>query len=366
MSATGGGGGAWISPPRRSSTYPARVRLVVRPVVRSARLRLLVVLLLALTVLGGGLAVPADAATASTLASGATLRPGQKLVSPNGKFQAKMQTNGNFVLSRLADAHKLASTATHVAGSRLVMQANGNLVLRSPDDANLWSRTQGTAGAVLTLRNDGNLTVVQRDGDLAWSSPFAVPVSTGSSTEVVTVVSGSATATTAKLTAWKLTAGGWSIAYGPVKAYVGAKGIGTAKEGSTRTPAGTFTLTEAFGRKASPGGDLPYRKIDAKDWWVSDVSSAKYNKHARCAVGSCSFDESDGENLWAAGAVYNRAVVIDYNRSPVVKGAGSAFFLHLSNGHATAGCVAIADATLKPLIAWLDPARKPIIAIQHR
>ena len=41
---------------------------------------------------------------------------------------------------------------------------------------------------------------------------------------------------------------------------------------------------------------------------------------------------------------YSHAVVIDYNRFPVRAGAGSAFFLHVTNGQPTAGCVAVAAA----------------------
>jgi L,D-peptidoglycan transpeptidase YkuD (ErfK/YbiS/YcfS/YnhG family) len=184
----------------------------------------------------------------------------------------------------------------------------------------------------------------------------------GSSTQVVSVVAGSSRATTARLTAWQLGPDGWTSVLGPVTAHIGSAGVGAASEATTRTPAGTFTLTQAFGRQSDPGTALPYRVIDQQDWWVSDAGSPTYNQHIRCAAGTCPFDEAAGENLWSEGRVYNYAVVIDYNRGGT-PGAGSAFFLHVTNGAPTAGCVAIDQVSLTTLMRWLDPGARPLIAI---
>ncbi|PWW24603.1 L,D-peptidoglycan transpeptidase YkuD (ErfK/YbiS/YcfS/YnhG family) [Geodermatophilus normandii] len=187
-------------------------------------------------------------------------------------------------------------------------------------------------------------------------------VAAGGSTQVVTVVAASSGATTAELTGWELGPGGWTVVHGPWPARVGASGVGAAREGATRTPAGTFPLPEAFGRAPDPGSGLPYRQVDEQDWWVSDVASPLYDQHARCAPGTCPFDEGAGENLLAAGAVYDHAVVIGYNPAGI-PGAGSAFFLHVSDGAPTAGCVALERGRLQTLLRWLDPAAGPLIAI---
>ncbi|NYJ07845.1 L,D-transpeptidase family protein [Petropleomorpha daqingensis] len=184
----------------------------------------------------------------------------------------------------------------------------------------------------------------------------------GRSTQVVTVVASSSRATTAKLTAWELGPNGWTAVLGPVTARIGSAGVGQASESTTRTPAGVFSLSEGFGRQGDPGTGLPYRVVDGLDWWVSDVNSPLYNQHARCAPGTCPFDESVSENLQAAGAVYDYALVIDYNRGGT-PGAGSAFFLHVSNGSPTAGCVAIDRGSLVTLMRWLDRGSRPLIAI---
>ncbi|MGW7536273.1 L,D-transpeptidase family protein [Amycolatopsis sp. NPDC054798] len=160
---------------------------------------------------------------------------------------------------------------------------------------------------------------------------------------------------------WDHDRGRWVRTLGPYPAEVGAQGIGVAREGISVTPAGTWPLTEAFGIAPNPGTRLPYRRVTTSDWWVSDVHSPLYNTHYRGTSGL--FDETAGENLGAAGPAYAHAVVIDYNRSPVVPGAGSAFFLHAATGGPTAGCVALALPDLIAVLRWLDPARHPVIEI---
>ena len=122
-------------------------------------------------------------------------------------------------------------------------------------------------------------------------------VAAGESTQLVTVTAGSAAATTGVLTAWERDAAGWSPVLGPVPARLGPAGTGAVTEGSRRTPAGTYTLTEAFGRLPDPGTALPYRVLDDQDWWVSDAASPLYNRHTRCAPGTCPFREEAGEHL---------------------------------------------------------------------
>lgn len=185
----------------------------------------------------------------------------------------------------------------------------------------------------------------------------------GNAGQVITVVANRANATTAMLIAWQHSSSGWHRAIGPVTAFVGSQGIGTASESSTRTPAGVWTLTEAFGIQPNNGTRLPYRQVSESDWWVSDVKSPYYNKYLHCRPGACPFNEGAGENLGQAGHVYDHAVVIDYNRNPIKPGAGSAFFLHISGGKPTAGCVAIPETTLNAVMRWLDPKQKPVIDI---
>ncbi|WP_146231906.1 L,D-transpeptidase family protein [Lentzea atacamensis] len=124
--------------------------------------------------------------------------------------------------------------------------------------------------------------------------------------------------------------------------------------GDQATPAGVFAITGAFGRQADPGAGVSYFRIDDSDWWVSDVNSPDYNTHQRCARGTCPFNESTSENLAEHGAVYDYALVMAVN-SQRVPGAGSAFFVHVTNGAPTAGCVAIPASTLASIVRWVRP-----------
>jgi hypothetical protein len=120
-----------------------------------------------------------------------------------------------------------------------------------------------------------------------------------------------------------------------------------------------YSLTQAFGNQANNGTLLPYFRAGWSDWWNENPASPGYNTH----VHQSNSPGGNSENLAAAGSVYSHAVVIDYNRWPARPGAGSGFFLHVTNGRATAGCVAISSANLDVVMRWLNPSQHPAISI---
>lgn len=198
--------------------------------------------------------------------------------------------------------------------------------------------------------------------------PLPVAADTGSATQVITVVASSTSTTTAQLREWTKVPGGWQPVSGNIPANIGTAGLTThPSETLSATPIGSFTLTHAFGRDANPGTALPYLRTSPEDWWISQPGPL-YNTHQRCASG-CSFDNSTSagnpnEHLYDEIPYYDYAVVIDYNTGPhIVQGAGSAFFLHVTVGAPTQGCVAIPVDDLRPLMRWLDPADNPRIVI---
>jgi L,D-peptidoglycan transpeptidase YkuD (ErfK/YbiS/YcfS/YnhG family) len=181
--------------------------------------------------------------------------------------------------------------------------------------------------------------------------------------QVITVSVTSSTSTSGVLEAWERRGAEFVRVRGPISVYVGEDGVGLASERRSRTPRGVFALTEAFGWAADPGTALPYTRVGTSHWWVSDVQSAHYNQMRLCRPGaSCGFRQSRSEQLGAIQA-YRYAVVIDYNRDPVVPGRGSAFFIHVSEGKPTQGCISMRQSDLKSLMRWLDPADEPIISI---
>ncbi|WP_228538273.1 L,D-transpeptidase [Nocardia sp. XZ_19_385] len=206
------------------------------------------------------------------------------------------------------------------------------------------------------------LAMVALSGAPAQAAALPVPYD-GPAGQVVTVLAPGSSSTTAVLEAWERQGSRWIRALGPFPAFVGAEGVGEAREAVARTPAGVWALSHAFGNRPGNGTRLPYRQVTPWDWWVGDSRSLLYNMPFLCPPGLCPFNESVSERLGAVGYAYDRAVVMDYNRWPARPGHGSAFFLHVSTGEPTAGCVAIAAPDLDAVMRWLDPAAHPVIAI---
>lgn len=185
----------------------------------------------------------------------------------------------------------------------------------------------------------------------------------GTAQQVVTVSVESSSATTGVLEAWERRGEDFARVRGPVQVYVGEDGVGLASERRSRTPRGVFSLTEAFGRAKDPGTELPYVRVGLAHWWVSDVRSDDYNQMRICSPGAhCGFRQLRSEQLGAIEA-YRYAIVMDYNRDPVVAGRGSAFFLHVTEGRPTQGCISMPAADMKWLLRWLNPAEEPKISV---
>ena len=198
---------------------------------------------------------------------------------------------------------------------------------------------------------------------LAWPLGSTHAAAPTDPEQVITVSVASPTSTTGVLQAWERRGEEFTRVRGPITVYVGVDGVGMASERRSRTPRGVFTMTEAFGLARDPGSDLPYQRVGLSHWWVSDVQSTAYNQMRVCAPGRwCGFRQSRSEQLGAID-VYEYAIVMDYNRSPVVPGRGSAFFLHVSDGKPTQGCISMPRADIRWILRWLDPASSPVISV---
>jgi L,D-peptidoglycan transpeptidase YkuD (ErfK/YbiS/YcfS/YnhG family) len=170
-------------------------------------------------------------------------------------------------------------------------------------------------------------------------------------------------ATTATLTAYERDgAGGWRRAFGPWPARVGSRGLappGEKREGDGRTPSGVYGFDFFFGVAPDPGTRFPYRRVTSRSIvWDDDPASPLYNTWVdldRQQAGA------EPELMYVSPA-YDHGAVIAYNtaRTP---GLGSAIFLHVSTGGATAGCVSLPAGQLVEVLRWLDPARGPRIVL---
>lgn len=178
--------------------------------------------------------------------------------------------------------------------------------------------------------------------------------------QVITVQAANAQSQTAVLRTWTLESNGRYVqVFAPYVAFVGKHGVGPTREGLGRTPDGIFTLTRGFGNQPNNGTKLPYFQAGIDDWWDENPASPLYNHLVKSPVSP----GGDSENLYDAGRAYAHAVIINYNTNPVVKGAGSGFFLHVSFGQPTEGCVAIPENELNRVMRWLLPAEHPVISI---
>lgn len=123
---------------------------------------------------------------------------------------------------------------------------------------------------------------------------------------------------------------------------VGSEGVGQASEYRSATPKGSYGLSLAFGTGGNPGASLPYRQITPNSYWISNVNDPQYNTWQERP----SSDSSD-EHLASYSQQYQYAIALDYNGGV---GGGSAFFLHVSNGAPTAGCISVPLGIMQQLI----------------
>lgn len=122
---------------------------------------------------------------------------------------------------------------------------------------------------------------------------------------------------------------------------LGRAGIVTAKrEGDAGTPRGRFALLGAYyrpDRVRRPRTGLPVRALRPDDGWCDDPRDRRYNRPVRLPA------EARHERMWREDGVYDLVIDIAANRGPIVRGRGSAIFLHLARPGflPTEGCIAV-------------------------
>jgi L,D-peptidoglycan transpeptidase YkuD (ErfK/YbiS/YcfS/YnhG family) len=204
----------------------------------------------------------------------------------------------------------------------------------------------------------------------------------GYARQVVVVTTPSWTSSYARLQTWRKTdAGRWVRVVDPIPARVGWNGVRKADnrvQNSGTTPAGTFALQSGFGLADPRGVDVPYRVVDANDWWPYDPSDPKtYNVLQPHRVQHAKWRPDWAERLASYRKQYRYAVILDYNlpdrvrwrdgqrvaRTKADTSAGGGIFLHVNGSGATAGCVSIARHRMLQVLRWLDPDKNPVIVI---
>lgn len=104
----------------------------------------------------------------STLITGATMKAGSVLYSPDRNSVLKFQTNGNLEVytnfTRTWQSNTAGSGAT-----TLSLTQSGNLVLSNDAGTSLWSTNTSSSGGTLVMQTDGNLVLYGSNG-VTWSS----------------------------------------------------------------------------------------------------------------------------------------------------------------------------------------------------
>jgi L,D-peptidoglycan transpeptidase YkuD (ErfK/YbiS/YcfS/YnhG family) len=189
----------------------------------------------------------------------------------------------------------------------------------------------------------------------------------GDSSQVLLVMGEELSGSTAMLYALEKRGGSWCTAFPPLPALIGRNGFappGEKKEGDVRTPSGVFALKRAFGYAAEIDTRLSYRQAGDSDIWVDDSNSPDYNCWGRKGETSA----TSFEQMKMNDDRYKYGIVIEYNTDPVVKGAGSAIFIHvlLRDNLSTLGCVALAESDILRVLGWLEPKAKPLTILGTR
>lgn len=154
----------------------------------------------------------------------------------------------------------------------------------------------------------------------------------------------------------------WRVIFKPIPAGIGRKGFATPnakREGDNQSPTGFFRLGQLFCYDKVVNTRMPFIQTTSEDKWIDDPSSADYNHYIRGATTANSF-----EKLKIRSDEYKYCMAIEYNMHPVVKGFGSAIFLHLSEGeqpNPSSGCVVVTQSDMEGLLKWMNPESKPSI-----
>jgi len=142
------------------------------------------------------------------------------------------------------------------------------------------------------------------------------------------------------------------------------------QEGDGRAPAGVFAIGTAFGYADLAATGLDYRAMTGNDWCIDVPDSAFYNRIVdRSVVKAPLLDQSSEpmrRDLHVDGDQrYREGFVIEHNVDGRVRRGGSCIFAHLWKDPqtATAGCTAMAPASMDALLAWLDKRRHPVFVL---
>lgn len=139
---------------------------------------------------------------------------------------------------------------------------------------------------------------------------------------------------------------------------LGKAGIGVKKiEGDNVTPKGIFKITKIYYRSDKIKNiKTSLKKIEIKKdmGWCDDPNSNFYNKEIKLP------SKFSHEKLYRKDNLYDLVAVLDYNMNPVIKGKGSAIFIHIASKSykKTKGCIALKKKHLIKILSQIKKTTK--------
>jgi L,D-peptidoglycan transpeptidase YkuD (ErfK/YbiS/YcfS/YnhG family) len=130
----------------------------------------------------------------------------------------------------------------------------------------------------------------------------------------------------------------------------GVRAAAHKREGDGATPEGRLVLRMILyraDRVAAPRCAVPVEPLAPADGWCDDPAHPAYNTRVLLPF------EASHEALWRDDALYDVIGVLGWNDAPVMRGRGSAIFLHAARPGLppTEGCIALGRADLLAVLA---------------
>jgi L,D-peptidoglycan transpeptidase YkuD (ErfK/YbiS/YcfS/YnhG family) len=312
----------------------------------------------------------------SVLVAGNSIVVGQRLVSPNGQYEATLLARGAFVVENANFTMLWSNNVTSTKGLlHLTLQHDGALVARQANGRMVWS-TQSTSNSPskLELLNDGDL-VLRTTTSVLWSSGTASGSSlpeglntVGAARQVIIVSAPNDASSFGWLTTYQLTANGWVREFATMATRAGVHGWlrgALRREGDGTTPIGRFTIgTTIYGNDTNPGTLYPYHHLVPGDYWDENPRGGRwYNTFRHSDNTDCAANPFGGasECLWLDHRDYPYLATINFN-TPARGDYGSGIFLHVTTG-STQGCVSVDEVNLLKILRWLNPSEHPSIIL---
>ena len=153
------------------------------------------------------------------------------------------------------------------------------------------------------------------------------------------------------------------VGFKKFKCQIGSGGlkIHTKKrEGDKATPIGKWKLKSIYYRSDNTFKPIirtktfKINKITKNCGWCDDTNANSYNKFIN--IKNLNSKNINYEKLWREDQAYDVVIETSYNSRPIIKGKGSAIFVHcsFSDFRKTAGCIALKKKDLSILIKNLS------------